>query len=460
MVNYAHIFGAKVYVTVNTLLHDDELHDATILIKQLHDINVDAVLIQDLRLLNCAPHGLVLHASTQTDNRSIARVKEVARLGFKRVVVAREMPLADIQEIHRQLPNLEIECFVHGALCVSYSGACYASEYCFRRSANRGECAQFCRLPFDLVDSEGKIIIHAKHLLSLKDMCRIDSLAELADAGVCSFKIEGRLKDVDYVKNVTAAYSNRLNSICQKSKGKYTRSSKGKVHYYFTPDLKRTFNRGYTEYFLYGRKHGIGNFITPKSIGKPVGKVKDRANFWFSVSTSETFTNGDGLCFINEKKQMQGFRINKVDGNRLIPQVMPPDLKKGTLLFRNHDEAFTKFLKGKTAERKLPVKITLQVSPTKLTLTMTEGSNNYTADFSPEEKFSPAKKPQDDNIKSNLEKLGNTPFLPTETQIHWVNNIQYFIPISVITALRQKLLHTIPLVFTPTLHPITPAFGV
>lgn len=441
---YAHVFGAKVYVTVNTLLHDDELDEVAQLLQQLKDINVDAVLIQDLRLIAYAPEGLTLHASTQTDNRSVEKVEEIAECGFERVVVAREMPLEDIRKIHKKLPKLELECFVHGALCVSYSGACYASEYCFNRSANRGECAQFCRLPFDLVDAEGNTIIYAKHLLSLKDMCRIDALEELAEAGVCSFKIEGRLKDADYVKNVVAAYSQQLNRICAKSEGKYKRASKGRVEYSFRPDLRRTFNRGYTDYFLYGRKPSIENLITPKSVGMPVGKVKDRAKYWFSVATSEPFANGDGLCFIDEKKRMLGFRINKVEGNRLIPQTMPADLQKGTMLFRNHDEAFTKMLQGKTAERRIEVAMRLEVSSQKLSLIIVAAqgkssinSHTRSTDYIHATAFDEAAKPQTENIKRNLAKLGNTPFVCNDIEVVWTDGKEYFIPASVITKLRQ-----------------------
>ena len=442
---YAHVFGAKVYVTVNTLLHDDELTDAAELLCQLKDIDVDAVLIQDLRLLDYAPEGLAMHASTQTDNRSVERVEEMARLGFERVVVAREMPLEDIRTIKKKLPNLEIECFVHGALCVSYSGACYASEYCFNRSANRGECAQFCRLPFDLVDAEGKTIIYSKHLLSLKDMCRIDALEELAEAGVCSFKIEGRLKEEDYVKNVVAAYSQRLNRICEKSGGKYKRASRGKVEYFFRPDLRRTFNRGYTDYFLYGRKPGIENLITPKSVGMQVGKVKDRAKYWFSVATSEPFTNGDGLCFIDEKKRMQGFRINKVEGNRLIPQKMPDDLKKGTVLFRNHDEAFTKLLQGKTAERNIEISMKLEVYSSKLVLSVDLGGKVVKQEMASETPFSAAQKPQTDNIIRNLNKLGNTPYVCNNIAVKWKEGAELFVPASLVSRIRQScLLETTP----------------
>ncbi|MCF0243968.1 MAG: U32 family peptidase [Bacteroidaceae bacterium] len=432
---FAHIFGAKVYVTVNTLLFDDELPEAAALLQELKDVNVDAVLIQDLRLIDYAPDGLTLHASTQTDNRSVERVEEMARLGFERVVVAREMPLEDIKTVHKRLPHTEIECFVHGALCVSYSGACYASEYCFNRSANRGECAQFCRLPFDLVDAEGKTIIYSKHLLSLKDMCRIDSLEELADAGVCSFKIEGRLKDADYVKNVVAAYSQRLNKICEKSNGKYVRASKGRVEYAFRPDLRRTFNRGYTDYFLYGRKPAIENLITPKSVGMPVGKVKDRAKYWFSVATSEPFANGDGLCFIDDKKRMQGFRVNKVEGNRLFPQTMPDDLKKGTMLFRNHDEAFTKQLQGNTAERKLQVRMRLEVDADRITLFVTDRDK---VEYTHPQPFPIAEKPQEENIVRNLTKLGNTPYSCSDVKIVWKDGQERFVPASVISRLRQQ----------------------
>ena len=314
---YAHRFGAKVYVTVNTIVYDDEMEATQQLIDRLADAGVDAILVQDMGILSIRRAGLPadarsqfsvlhsplsMHASTQTDNRTVEKVKWLRSLGFRRVVLARELSVEDIRAIHEAVPDVELEVFVHGALCVSYSGVCYASEYCFHRSANRGACAQFCRLKFDLQDADGRTIEQGRHLLSLKDMCRIDSLEELMEAGACSMKIEGRLKDVYYVKNVVAAYSQRLDEIIDRHPGKYRRASQGRCTYTFTPNLKKTFNRGFTDYFLHGRQPDIVSFDTPKAIGEYVGKVKEIRGGSFNVAGTASFANGDGLCFFYEER--------------------------------------------------------------------------------------------------------------------------------------------------------------
>ena len=242
---YAHRFGARVYVTVNTIVYEHELEEARRLVGELCDAGADALLVQDMALVGIAAEeasrrgvALSLHASTQTDNRLAEKVEWLAAMGFHRVVLARELSLDEIAHIHRRVPGMQLEAFVHGALCVSYSGQCYASQYCFGRSANRGECAQFCRLSFDLVDANGVSVDRPRHWLSLKDMCRIDRLGQMAEAGVCSFKIEGRLKDLSYVKNVVAAYSQALDKVVAQSGGRYRRASLGRVQYTFTPDLR------------------------------------------------------------------------------------------------------------------------------------------------------------------------------------------------------------------------------
>ena len=248
--DYAHQFGAKVYVTVNTIIYDSELEDTQQLLQQLSEAHADAVLVQDMSLLSSP---ITLHASTQTDNRTPDKVRWLRSLGFRRVVLARELSADEIAAIHREVPDVELEVFVHGALCVSYSGLCYASQHCFGRSANRGECAQFCRMKFDLIDDEGHVIERQRHLLSLKDLNQSQHLEELVEAGATSFKIEGRLKGLDYVKNVTAYYSDRLNAIIARHPDLYERASRGRCHYTFEPSLSKTFNRGYTNYFLHGR---------------------------------------------------------------------------------------------------------------------------------------------------------------------------------------------------------------
>lgn len=341
--DYAHVFGAKVYVTVNTILYDDELEATRQLLAELQQAGTDAILVQDMALLSIYKSQfstlnsqITLHASTQTDNRTAEKVRWLRDIGFRRVVLARELSIDEVRAIHKAVPDVELEVFVHGALCVSYSGLCYASQYCFHRSANRGECAQFCRMPFDLIDADGRVIEHNRHLLSLKDMNQIDNLEQLAEAGATSFKIEGRLKDVSYVKNVTAAYSERLNQLIRRHPDKYCRASKGQCRYTFTPNLQKTFNRGYTTYFAHGRQPDIASFDTPKAIGEFVGTVKELRRDSFNVASTASFANGDGLCFLNQERQLEGFRVNRAEGNRLYPQHMPKGLHPGLQIGRAH----------------------------------------------------------------------------------------------------------------------------
>lgn len=435
---YAHVFGAKVYVTVNTIIYDGELKGTEELIWRLYDVGVDAILIQDMGILEMNLPPIDLHASTQTDNRTKEKVAWLAAHGLKRVVLARELSVDEIREIHEAVPGVELEAFVHGALCVSYSGQCYASQYCFGRSANRGECAQFCRLKFDLIDSSGNVIEHDRHMLSLKDMCRIDNLERMADAGVTSFKIEGRLKDVAYVKNVTAAYSQRLDEIIRRQPHKYRRASLGKCRYAFTPSLAKTFNRGFTDYFLDGRKADVASFDTPKAIGEHVGHVKEIRGNSFTVAGTASFANGDGLCFVNARRELEGFRVNKVEGNRIYPLKMPAGLAHGVELYRNNDHAFEKLLSHKSAERKIPVTMTLAEVHDGFRLTVSiDGREGASCTFSMEKQE--AQKPQRDNIIKQLSKLGNTPY--ECVGVSFVPEIfNYFIPSSTLADMRRKVI--------------------
>lgn len=448
LTDYAHQWNAKVYVTLNTILYDDEIKAAEDLFREICRIGVDAILVQDMALLDIFRRisdsfdGKMpaLHASTQTDNRSKEKVAWLSKLGFTRVVLARELSLEDIREIHSAVPDAELEVFVHGALCVSYSGACYVSQHCFGRSANRGECAQFCRMKFDLIDADGREWEQQRHLLSLRDMCRIDSLEELADAGAVSFKIEGRLKDEAYVKNVVAAYSQRLNNLCAKRLNEYERASLGMVTYSFTPNLKKTFNRGYTEYFLRARKPDIFSPDTPKAIGEYVGKVKEIRGNSFSVAGTASFSNGDGLCFINANKELEGFRVNRAEGNRLFPQVMPRGLRKNMSLYRNNDFAFEKELSAKGTERKLPIQLTFGTTPTGFFL-KAEGRGVKTVSAEMAFEHQPAKKPQRENIEKQLKKWGGTIYKPVEVNIE--NGADsLFIPSSILSALRQEIINS------------------
>ena len=382
-----------------------------------------------------------LHASTQTDNRSADKVKWLKENGFERVVLARELSLEEITDIHKAHPDVELEAFVHGALCVSYSGACYASQYFFNRSANRGECAQFCRMAFDLKDSDGETLIEDSYLLSLKDMCQLDRLGDLLEAGVCSLKIEGRLKDANYVKNVVATYSEALNAYIAKHSDKFRRSSFGKCSYTFTPALEKTFNRGFTHYFFNGRQKDISSFNTPKAMGEYVGYVKEIRRGSFNVAGTAMFANGDGLCFFNRQKKLEGFRVNRVENNRLFPLTMPKNLEPGMALYRNNDIEFERAMQGKTSTRKLQVRFVVDVVDGKLTFTATDEcgrSANVVLNETPEK----AQKSQHDNIVKQLEKLGNTVWTANEI---YINNSadEFFIPSSRLAAVRRELLEAL-----------------
>lgn len=463
---YAHQYQAKVHVTVNTIIYDSELNDTLDMIRDLQEAGVDALLLQDMGVLYAlqgkGPSAVdftwarELHSSTQCDTRSAEKVKWLQSLGFNRAVLARELSVKEISDIHQAVPDMDLEVFVHGALCVSYSGVCYASEKCFGRSANRGECAQFCRMKFNLLDSDNKEIEHQRHLLSLKDMCQIDNLEALADAGACSFKIEGRLKDAGYVKNVVSAYSQRLDEICRKHPQKYARPSFGRPRYEFEANLKKTFNRGFTNYFLKGRQPDIASFDTPKAIGEFVGKVKEIRGNSFNVASIASFTNGDGLCFINDEHELEGFRVNRAQGNRLYPLKMPMNLRPGMGLYRNNDQAFEKILAGKTAERKIPIKITFSLYDedghcgfsaeaqyvSEQGIGWGSDDSNYLGKGIVAFEHNPAQKPQHDNIVRQLSKLGGTIYECREVEIkNQADN--YFIPSSVLTELRRNLMEDI-----------------
>ncbi|MBR1389070.1 MAG: U32 family peptidase [Prevotella sp.] len=428
--DYAHPFGVKVYVTVNTILYDHELDDTRMLLKDLADVGVDAILVQDMSVveMNLFPQ---LHASTQTDNRTAEKVRWLRDLGFSRAVLARELSVEEIADIHRQVPDIELEVFVHGALCVSFSGLCYASQHCFGRSANRGECAQFCRMKFSLVDAEGSEVEHDRYLLSLKDMNQSDHLEQLIMAGATSFKIEGRLKDVSYVKNVTAAYSQRLNDFIQRHPNDYCRSSQGRCTYTFTPDLRKTFNRGYTTYFLNGRQPDIASFDTPKAVGELVGTVKELRGDSFNVAGLASFSNGDGLCFITADRQLEGFRANKVVGNRIYPYRFPQSLKPGMKLYRNNDQELERLLSKQSAERKIPVRLSLRAVDGGFELSAGKVSVII------ETAHQTAQKPPRENIIRQLSKLGDTIYVCEDVDIP--EDFDFFIPNSLLSEMRRQL---------------------
>ena len=434
--DYAHQFGAKIYVTLNTIVYDHELSEAQKLINQLAEIGVDAILVQDMGLLQFMDgKPFEIHASTQTDNRTVDKVRWLKQVGFSRAVLARELSAEEIAEIHREVPDIDLEVFVHGALCVSYSGICYASQHCFQRSANRGECAQFCRMRFSLVDADGVEIEHERYLLSLKDMNQSDNLDKLIEAGAVSFKIEGRLKDVTYVKNVTAAYSERLNAYIRKHPNQYCRASKGRCEYTFTPNLNRTFNRGYTTYFMNGRQPNIASFDTPKAVGEFVGKVKEIRHDSFNVAGTASFANGDGLCFLNQDRQFEGFRANRVVGNRIYPFKMPAGLRPGMSLYRNNDQEFERILSKPSATRKIPVSIALRAVDDGFELS----ADGVTLHFEAEHQI--AQKSPRENLVRQLSKLGDTIYECQEVDVP--ADFNYFIPNSQLADMRRQLVEAL-----------------
>lgn len=452
---YAHRFGARVHVTVNTIIYDNEMEDTVQMVEQLCEAGVDALLVQDmgllLRLSNKDLGRTELHASTQCDSRTADKVAWLGSLGFRRVVLARELSIDEIAQIHAHVPGVELEVFVHGALCVSYSGLCYASQYAFQRSANRGACAQFCRMKFDLVDAEGTVIERQRHLLSLKDLCQADRLEALAAAGACSFKIEGRLKDLDYVKNVVAAYSQRLDKIVEQHPDLYRRASLGTCRYTFTPNLRKTFNRGFTHYFADGRQPDIFSPDTPKAIGELVGTVKDVRRDCVVVAGTAAFANGDGLCYLTSQRQLEGFRVNTAQGNRLYPYRMAHSIERGMSLYRNNDQAFERQMAGTTAERRIPVTLHYDVTDEGFSLTVATASGQQAvamAVFAHQR----AKRPQVDNIRKQLTKLGTTVFMCSRFTMGEGSD-GWFVPNSVLSDLRRQACEALTRQLVPETRP-------
>lgn len=451
LVAFARPFGARVYATVNTLLYKEELPAAEGLLWELGEAGVSAFIVQDpavaalVRKLWPGGDGPRLHASTQMDNRTAERVAELTGEGYEQVVLARELSLADLADIHRQCPGARLEVFVHGALCVSLSGRCYASEALCGRSANRGECAQICRLPFDLEDEAGRKIVRGQHLLSLKDLCLLDSLGDLLEAGARSLKIEGRLKDMGYVKNVTAAYSQALDEVIAQHPGRWRRASRGEVSLRFTQDVRKSFNRGFTHYFLHGRGEDtspqgrIFSPHTPKSIGEPVGRVRQVLTDSLVTDGRVAFANGDGLCYFDGKGGFHGFRVNRVEGDRVFWRKGDAfdggaPLQRGTPLFRNHDKAFADMLAGESAERTLPLDFSLAQQEGGFELLASDGERVALVrhDFAAE----PARTPQADNIRRQLSRLGDTPFRLRHLDLRLQGNP--FIPSSTLAAWRRE----------------------
>jgi len=433
LVNYAHKYYAKVYVALNTILKEEELPSAERIIRQVENAGADALIIQDMAITKI-PSILPLHASTQMDNRTTEKVRFLEDAGFSQVVLARELSLYQIKEVSEQV-SVPLETFVHGALCVCYSGQCYLSQALSGRSANRGECAQYCRLPYTLQDATGRTFAVNKHLLSLKDMNRSEQLEKLLDAGVSSLKIEGRLKDLSYVKNITAYYRKKLDAIFSR-RNEYIPSSSGVSSFSFEPNPDKSFNRRFTDYFLRGRDKEIVSFDTPKFIGEPVGRVKEVGRNYLSVKTGNIhLNNGDGLTFFDERATFQGFRLNRVENGRLYPAEMPA-LTPNTMLYRNYDIAFEKQLSQKTAERKIGIVVWLKENTGGFELSA-EDVDGVSASVIVEWKKEQALKDQSEQIRLQLSKLGNTIFEAERVEISFQK--QWFLPASLLAQLRREL---------------------
>ena len=436
---FAHRYRANVFVAVNTILHDSELEAARQLCWDLYDAGADALIIQDMGLLEIDLPPIQLHASTQTDIRNPAKAKFLEDAGFSQLVLAREMSIEEIRKV-AAATTLSLEYFVHGALCVAYSGQCYISHAHTGRSANRGECSQACRLPYTLVDDKGKVITENQHLLSMKDNNQSDNLLALIEAGVNSFKIEGRLKDLSYVKNITAHYRTLLDEILE-ANPQYARSSSGRSTFTFTPQPDKTFNRGYTDYFAGGRQDDIGAFDSPAFVGELIGEVAAIGDGWITVNGDQDFHNGDGVCFHDAHGDVQGMRINRVEGGKLYPAEMPVELAEGVTLFRNRDQEFERALEKDSADRRVTLCARFTESEIGFTLTLTdEDGVTVAVDLQKDEKIgrdlaqNPAVAMA--RLEENLGKFGNTMFVCSNVELALKQ--PWFLPVSAINALRRE----------------------
>ena len=431
---YAHRFNARTLVAINTILRDDELESARRLAWQAYEAGADALILQDMGLLELDLPPIQLHASTQTDNRTPAKVRFLEQVGFSQVVLARELSLDEIRAIAAQT-TATLEFFVHGALCVSYSGQCYLSHALTGRSANRGECSQLCRLPYTLADADGAAVARDKHLLSLKDNDQGANLRALIDAGIRSFKIEGRLKDLAYVKNVTAYYRKRLDAIMAETP-RFRPAASGRCSFSFEPQPEKTFNRGATDYFVNDRQADIAAFDTPKFAGSPIGEVSAIGGNWFEFRGDAQLNNGDGLAYFDASQELTGLRVNRVDGRRLFVTAVPAGLAVGTRLYRNRDQEFERQLEKKSAERRIGVQLRFAETADGFVLHATDENDIAVAVALPHAKETAQNfERATTTLREHLGKLGNTAFTATAVELELSQ--PWFMPVSSINALRR-----------------------
>ena len=425
LVKFAHGYGARIYVTVNTILYDKELPEAEKLIHDLYKIGVDALIVQDTSIFKLDLPPIAIHSSTQAENSTLEKVKFWESIGCEQVVLARELSIDQIKNIH-QNTSVRLEAFVHGALCVSYSGKCYVSQALTGRSANRGECAQICRLLFDLQDREGHSL-GKKHWLSLKDFNASDYVGEMIDAGVRSFKIEGRLKDITYVKNIVAYYRGKIDEAL-KSRPQFKKQSFGECTYTFTPNPYKSFNRGFTSFFLNGRQNYIFQPISPKSFGEPIGTVikVDGKKIW--LKTSHVLNNGDGFCFVNSRGELEGFRANTANDN-IVTSAESVKISVGDKVYRNNDEAFNKTLGNESTKRKIKVNISVCNKIFRFSF------GEYAAEYVYDGELDKAQKDPTSYISTQLSKLGDSIFEAGKVTV----DTYFFFPASILGNIRRTL---------------------
>ncbi len=448
---YAHRFRARVFMALNTIMSDRELEEAVKIARQAWDAGVDALIVQDMGLLMCDLPPIQLHASTQCDIRTPEKAVFLEKVGFSQIVPARELDLGQIKEMHDSLTRARIEFFIHGALCVSYSGQCYASQVLKGRSANRGECAQICRLPFDVYDEEGNLLRRNSHVLSLRDNNQTNNLEALIEAGVRSFKIEGRYKDASYVKNTVAHYR-RLLDACLLKHPEFSKGSQGTAHFNFEPDIRNAFNRGSTDYFVNGRNKSLVNFDSPKNTGSVIGTVKALRDRVVVVESKAEFNNGDGLTFVSDTSQLEGFLVNRAERNpeghnqwllhTREKTSSITGLSVGVSLMRNKDSAWLKKMNAQTSLRKIPIRIEAVVKGNSITLTATDEENNR-AEVSAEGSFDKAKNAEQaqEQLRKSLGKLGNTDYEAQEA-VSVQDEVRFF-PTSFINELRRNLVSSL-----------------
>lgn len=444
LVKYAHIYSSKVYVTLNTILFDNELDEVQELIHNLYNIGVDAIIIQDMGILEMDLPPIPIHASTQTNNASLDKVKFLQDIGIQRVILARELSLDEIRNI-RENTNIELEAFIHGALCVSFSGQCYFSQAIAGRSANRGECAQPCRSKYDLVDSNGKVLAKGKHLLSLKDLNQTENIGKLIEAGVTSLKIEGRLKDISYVKNITAYYRKVIDDLLTRN-GAYCKSSSGSTKLNFVPNPNFSFSRTFTTYFSESRQGNLTTFDTQKSLGEFMGTIIIASQNWFKLSKEHTISNNDGLCFLGKNGNLEGIKVNKVEGSKVFPN-REVEISKGVKVYRNYYHKFSRILLDNNSSiRTIDCNITCKISNNSIYIEVTdEDLVSSSLEFS--SSFDVSQKPESivKTIKSQLQKTGSTPYKVSKLEINLETKEVPFIQTSSINEWRRQLLekHTI-----------------